>query len=652
VERKLKILYAKKGSQALKSLTLFYTNCLYKMKIFLITVLLLFSINAFAQLPYNFIDGREHKYCTACRDMIEDMPREVLFGIQINTTGEIYFSMNNSAWFNKIFKNDSYGVTVDLVSKERYSCKTNGDYSFPKGVMLPAVYRPELINGIDELGPGNVFVKIGTVPKALMNKQLEGNLVIMNGNYICHYTNFLNIDRSVWRLLPMGLFTDSLLQHSSAGTDDETGFFTYTKKIQLEIPFAKASASFNSNYLKQFFDSLDLAKYTIRKTEVRAYSSVEGPEKLNTGLMNRRADSIVAALRKYQSPPWRVSTITAENWLDFFKDIEETTYTNLLDLSKIQIKQKLTDPALLNQLEPLLSKHRKAVVTLYLDSKTVLASVSDSSILSDFKNSILNKDISKARIIQKEIAERIIDNKLPLEYINRLEVPKTKEFSSLLNDREVYKYLLKATSEYEALDNFLELKKLDPQNGQINYNICALQFFMWQYGGDTLIQNTLLKDIQALPKFGINQVLVKRMQINYHILKCEENMRVFNYAGKDSSLNIIHETYTGLNLNDEDIYSLAKYYANYANYAWAEEIIEPRIDKLDIAEDLVFYYINLQFFSPANFDTENFKKAVLNAVNLNNKRFCNFFLPNDRGGAGMQLLDYDELKDMYCESCR
>ena len=52
-------------------------------------------------------------------------------------------------------------------------------------------------------------------------------------------------------------------------------------------------------------------------------------------------------------------------------------------------------------------------------------------------------------------------------------------------------------------------------------------------------------------------------------------MRVFNYAGKDSSLTIIHDTYEGMNLNDEDIYSLAKYYANYGNYNRAEEIIEP-----------------------------------------------------------------------------
>lgn len=625
------------------------------MKTILLAVSLLLSITSFAQLPYKLIDARQHKYCSACQATIAQMPREVLFGIHINSNGDIYFSMTDVNWFHKIFKNNSYGVTVDLVSKDRYLCNRENkesSNSLPKGVMIQPVYRPELLKEMDEQTRGSVFVKVGKLPAALKGKQIEGNLVIVNGNYICYYSNFLNIDRSVWQLLPMGLFTDSLMQGGSSDSSRQTAFVTYSKKLQLEIPFEKASASFNSMYLKHFFDSAELAKYRIQKTEVRAYSSVEGPQALNTSLMNRRADTIVQALKKYQPYLPTLKKYTAENWLQFFKDIEDTEFSDLQDLSKTAIKQKLTDKATLVKLEPLLSKQRKAVVTLYLDYKTSEALVNNEALLPDFNNSILNKDIAKARIIQKEVVERIMDNRLPLEYLDRLEVPQSKEFSSLLNDREVYKYLLKATSEYEALDNFLALKKLDPANGRICYNICALQFFMWQYGGDTLIQHTLLKDIGALHKMGINQTLVKRMQINYHILKCEENMRVFNYAGKDNSLQIIHDSYEGLRLDDADIYSLAKYYANYGNYGWAEEIIEPRIDKLDVSEDLVFYFINLQFFHSSNYETENFRNAVLNAVNLNNARFCNFFLPTHSGGAGMQLLEYDELKSMYCESCK
>jgi len=628
-----------------------------KLKRTILATLFLFICDwSLGQLPYQLMDGREHRYCEACRSVIEEMPREVLFGIHINSNGEIYFSMNNKIWFDKIFKNNSYGVTVDLVAEDRYACgkkiNSSNQSVLPMGTMLAPVYRPDLITGTDALSEGSVYVKIGKLPASLKNKKVEGNLVIVNGSYICYYTNFVNIDRSVWQLLPMGLFTDSLILDTKKDTNGQADFFTYSKKLQVEVPFEKGSTTFSSNYLRGIYDSLELTKFNLRKIEVRAYSSVEGPESINKSLMKRRADTIIQALQKYEPSLRRITVLTAENWLDFFKDIESTKFSNLFELSKQEIKQRLTDKTLLDSIEPILAKHRKAVVTIYLEAKSAAAAIEDSSIFTDFKKAVSEKKLSRARDIQKELVERIMDNKMPLEYINRLEVPKTKDFSSLLNDREVYKYLLKATTEYEALDNFLELQKIDASNGRINYNICALRFFMWQFGGDTLAKKILLNEINILPRQGINNMLVKRMLINYHILKCEDDMQVFNYAGKDSSLYIIHNMYEELTLNDEDIFSLAKYYAYYSQQDWAEEIIAPRIDKIDVSEDLVFYYVNLLFFHPATYGNENFNKAILNAINLNNKRFCNFFLPNDMGGASMQLLEYDEIKKTYCDGCK
>ena len=622
-------------------------------KYFLLISILLLALNAKSQLPFDLIDNREHKYCAPCKTLIEEKPIEVLFGVHVNTDGNIYFSMNNMEWFNKIFKNKSYGVTIDLVPKSRYACGKQfpNESSLPKGTMLLPIYRPELLKGQSELTPGSMFVKIGTLPKSLLNKELEGNLVILNGNFICYYSNFVNIDRTALHLLPMGLFTDSLVQDTRMNAGSAADFLDYTKKVQFEVPFEKSGTGFSNSYISRFLDSVELSKYIVRRTEVRAYSSVEGTMKMNEELMAKRADTIIAALNKYQPLTGSIKIITAENWLSFFKDLEETKFSHLQDLSKLKIKQKLTDKNLLNEIEPLLSKQRKAVVTLYLESKSPTTFISNTSILSDFKNAIAEKNISKAKLIQQEIAERIRDNQLPLDYIHKLEVPKTKEFSSLLNDREVYKFLLKASSEYEALDNFLALKQLDPGNGRISYNICALRFFMWQHGDDSLTSAVLFKEINTLSKLGINGMLVKRMLVNYHIMKCDEDMAAFRYDAKDSSLEVIHTIYDSLKLNDEDIYTLAKYYSYYGQQNRAEEIILPRIGALDVSEDLIFYYVNLQFFNSGNYDTEDFRTATLNAINLNRKRFCHFFDSNDRGGASMQLLGNEIIKDLYCEEC-
>lgn len=627
---------------------------LLRKTIFSVLTVFAFYTTALSQLPYKLIDGRQHRYCESCNQVIQNMPPEVLFGIQINTNGDIFFSINNKKWFDYIFKNDSYGVSIDLVTKDRYACDKNTTEKIllPKGTMLAPVYRKDLLIGMDDLIEGGVFTKIGKVPASLMKKQLEGNLIIINGNYICFYTNFVDIDRSGWELLPMGLFTDSLTQNTETADSHISENFTYSKKIQVEVPFEKGSTVFSNIYMTGLYDSLELKKYAIRKIEIRAYSSVEGPEKLNKELMGKRAKSMIAALKKYQPSMRRTKVITAENWVDFFKDIEPTKYKELKTLSKVEIKQRLTDKIISVELEPLLARQRKVIATLYLESASSEELIKDSSILSTFKKAIIAKDILKARAIQKELAERIMDNKLPVTYINKLEVPQSKDFSSLLNDREVYKFLLKATSEYEALENLLSIQKNDPDNGRINYNICTLRFFLWQYSGDTTAVKVLLPQINALTKQGINSTLIKRMLINYYILKSEDQLRNYDYAGKNESISIIHDIYEGLTLNDEDIYSIAKYYSYYSLRSWAEEIVTPRIDKIDVSEDLVFYYVNLLFFHPGSYNSDHFTKAILNAINLNNKRFCDFFLPNDKGGASMQLLDYNEIKKLYCQECR
>jgi hypothetical protein len=620
----------------------------------LILLILIFSFpkKNSAQLPFNLVDGRQHRYCESCTQLLDEAPPEVMFGFQINDNGEIYFSMSNINWFNKILKNDSYGITVDLVSKDRYKCNTSTpEFSLPKGKMLAPVYRKDLLKNNTELRSGHIFTKIGNLPAALKNKDIEGNLVIVNGNYICHYTNFLDIDRSAWKLLPMGLFTDSLV-NDQPEENSGNSFFTYSKKIPLMLPFAKSSVTFSQEELKKVADSLSLKNYRIQRIELRAYSSVEGPEKTNNDLMKKRGDAVLSALKAYSSGNSTTSLLTAENWLEFFRDIEDTKFSELGSLSKTLIKQKLTSPALAREIEPLLAKERKVIATLFVEERSASVTTSADSLLGNFNEAIRSKNIKQARNIQKALVERVTDKQIPEDYLNKLEIPEEKSFASLLNDREVYKYLLKATSEYEALDNFLTLKKLDPTNGRINYNICALQFFMWQFGGDTLIQKTLLKDLNLLISQGIDQSLVKRLLINYHILKSETQMDKLDYAAKDSSLDVILELYRQVDLSDDEIYSLAKYYTAYSHNEWAEEIIASRVDKIDASENLVFYYINLLFFQPGTYDSEGFQKAVLNAINLNRPRFCRFFSPTNKGGAGMQLLDREILKSLYCENCK
>jgi hypothetical protein len=320
-------------------------------------------------------------------------------------------------------------------------------------------------------------------------------------------------------------------------------------------------------------------------------------------------------------------------------------------LSRAEIKVRLLDTLFADSLEPILAKERKAILTLYYGPKTGSEEVKNQELLTSFAGAIREKKINQARTMQKEIFERIADQRLPESYLDKLEIPQAKAFWELLNDRVIYKYRLNLSDESDALEAFRKIRMLDPANGKINYNICALTIFQWHASGQSTNLQQLLADINRLAEQGINRSLIRRMLVNYHILLSVDLLRKYKYEEKDQSVLFIKENYETLPLTDEDRYSLAKYFTFYSQDQWAVDLIARRIDQLDVSEDLVFYYVNLGFFKPDNYRGEKFSRALLNAATLNKERFCRFFNPINKGGASMQLLEEGLFRKLYCENC-
>lgn len=621
-----------------------------------VSVICLFlSLQALSQNRGPIKDGRFVSSCVATQRLLEDMPEEVLFGISIDTvTADVYFSMSDRIWFNKLFLGPNDGVTADLVTKSQYDCNavTPPNEKLPKGFMLPVVYLDELKQKMKDNALGSVIVKIGQVPASLRKnmRDLEGNLVVVKNGLICHYTNFVDIDRSLWALLPMGLHTDTVISTEKLLEPGSSGVLQYTRKLQFTIPFAKNKTVFNQADLKPLYDSLHLVDYRIRKIAIRAYSSIEGTETANKQLQKQRSLSMIKALQQYQTKGILQEVTTAENWIEFYQDVARTPHASLSGLSREAVKQKLQDKVIADQLEPVLKNHRKAIVTIYLDNKRGLEKVANQDLSVQFRNALAQKNIYKASLIQQEVYERIADNRLPRDYEQKLEVPQEKGYSMLLSDRETYKYQLGLTGEDEALENFKTLFLLDSTSGRIRYNICALTFPFWQYDTAFIDRQVFLHDIESLRRFGIESSLVKRMLINYHIISCEHSMYRNDYASKDISLLEVVRNYMDIQLSDPEILSLAKYLCLYSKCPMAEKLVAKRVTSIDVNEDLLFYYINIKLFEPGSL--LKLKTEVNNAININRSRFCRLFNSLNNGGASFQLLGDPSLKKVYCEYCQ
>lgn len=624
--------------------------------LFILLALTVFCFKSNAQNIYGLTDGRDKdQQCDACQEIIQSKPKEVLFGIHF-IKGEVYFSMTNETWFNKIFTQPTDGITVDIVAKDQFDCKNDPplENKFPKGVFLKPVLLPELRKNLVKEFDGGVMIKLGPIPKELSGKEIEGNFVVIRNRKICYYTNFTHIERSLWNLLDMGLYTDSLVNREEIQNDStsEPKYFSYTKKITVVVPFERGRSNFRAEDIKPLYDSLNLAAYSVKKIVVRSFSSVEGAYEVNVKLQQQRAENITKAIQSFQKKKIRMEIMSGENWVEFMQDVSSSPQKELTTLSKFEIKKKLADKTLLSELEPILSKHRKAVITIFANERNTADDIPDKDMISSFQKAITQKDLDKAILIQRSIFERVRDNNLPASYFDNLEIPTEKAFSRLLNDREIYKYFLNKIYEDEAIENLKELEKLDPDNGKIKYNICALQIVLWQFNDSLIDKTKLLSQIKGLSKYGIREGLIKRMLVNYNIIMAEIHVKNEKYEAKDKVLFEIKENYMDKSFTDRDLLSLGKYFSQYAQYEWADEIITPRMNKLDVDEDLLFFYINLSIFTQKDFSEDTYFNMLLNAISINNARFCRFFNPTDKGGISMQLLSKEFWKKMYCENCK
>lgn len=600
-------------------------------------------------------DGRNNRYCEACISIVQQRPKEVLFGFSMNSEGDIYFSMSDINWFHKIFKNDSYGVAVDIISRDMYNCTSDRapkSGPLPYGTMLKPVYRDQLLADAKMLEKNSLYTKIGRLPDALKDKEVEFNLVVMNGPYVCYYTNFLNIDRQQWALLPMGLYTDSLIQWRSDGADGGKLRLPQERVLTFTVPFAKNSSMVPEQVLNKIVDSLHLSDYVVRRAEVKAYSSVEGSAALNKSLMEKRGSEVLSYLQRKQLVHLEPTVVAMENWQEFYKSIDTGKYAALRKLSPLEIKQRLLDPVVARDLEPVLAAQRKAVVYLYADRANQWANVPDTLLRARIQRAVDSMHIDEARRMLRELAIRIDAGGTDPNELARLEIPMAKQYASLLDDREMYRYMAESMDEYALLHQLLQIQLLDPRNGSVAYNICALRFFVWQYSDDSLSKAVIWKEVEGLASKGIPDVLIARMKINYYILLSEDKEAALAYAEKDRAIDSIQAGFNMLVLNDEDRYSLARFYAYYQRQDLAEVIVSPRISAPDVSENLLFFYINLVMFSPGRYYDPVFLQACQKATVLNATRFCKMFKSVKWGGVGMQLLDEPAFRAMYCAECR
>lgn len=629
------------------------------MKYIYLLIAIFFFTHTYAQETYGLIPRGTTSIspkCANCINTLNDLPSEVRFGVRVDESDQMYFEMSDLDWFNQLFKKSTDGIAIDLISKSDFNCNgKNTPYSsnVARGKLLAPLYQEEMKKRMETLEDGSVRVKLGKIPKEFIGKEYELNLLLLAKRNVCHYTIFYNIKHYKWGLLDMGLFTDTIISNQKTVDHSESTTSTayQNKKLQFVIPFEKNKSNYTKQDIQPLYDSMSLNLYDIKRIDIRAYSSVEGSKANNIKLQEARAKSIVDALQAFQNKAIEYNISSAENWVEFYGDIKGTEFVSLENSSKEAIKGKLLNKDFSAQMEPILAKHRKGVVLIEIEKKTSFTTLSEDQIVQEFNKSVKNKDLETAKDLMNSAFQRIVDGESPEKFLSRLEVPSQQEYGLLKNRKTVLQYFTNERDLLTTYESFLKLKKLQPKSKEVNYNVVALKFQLWLTGAKKVNSYNFQKEIKALARYGVASQLINRMLINYNIILSEINFVKKDYEAKDKNLKSISSKYKYINPNAQDLLKLAQYFVAYGRYDLATRIIKPYIGKVDIDEDLLFYYINLTVIDNELVESRTYKKVLLNAIDVNEVRFCQLFNSFLDGGISFQLLNLPALKENYCESC-
>ncbi len=625
---------------------------------FSIILTVILTVKTYSQNLYDIkLPDKEdyYKKCEDCINLLNTKPNEIQFGIQKDDADNLFFVVTHKAWFDQLIKKSSDGIAIDIVSKDRYDCSTKplNNQTPIKGDLQKPLYKKELEQNMFVSENGSLAILMGKVPQKYIGDKVEFNIILIKNNNLCYYNSFYDLESYRWDLLDMGFYFDTLTYKSDLNQKltEQESYILKNKRLKFEIPFEKNKSEYSNADIKPLYDSLRLTDFTIKKITIRAYSSIEGDEERNYKLQQERAQNIAKALQSFQTPSIITEILVSENWVDFLNDMSNTQFSDLTQLSKEEIKEKISDKKLQSQLEPYLQKHRKAIIILELQKKDKYENIASAELIELFSKSIAQKNLEQAIDIQNSLFEKVSNHQIPVNYINKLEIPEKSEFSLLLNKNSIFKYLMNEHDVFSTYKELMDLNDLIPNDGHIKYNICALKFKVWLLGEHTIDPPSFKKEINELKKYGIPLNLVKRMLMNYEIIMSEYYMAAGDYVNKDKSLKFIYANYKYIPLADPDYLSLAQYFASYTKYDWATKLLEKKVKNINVNEDLLFYYLNLTIINESITKKPAYRTVLLNAYNINPTRFCGLFEPFGQGGVTFQLLDNEYLRKTYCESC-
>ncbi|MEJ6736482.1 MAG: hypothetical protein QNK84_05555 [Flavobacteriales bacterium] len=563
--------------------------------------------------------------------------------------GEIYFYYHDLEQLKDILSEPGDGIALDIVGRNQFYCGA-GNKLYPskvhEGVLLDPISKAQLF-GKNELKKGNELkVSLGPIPTYIDTNNAEFNILILKSNCLCQTIRYNSLGGDNLKSLDLNFILDTFSVSSRADS--------VINQLSFTVPFKINKAEYNSADLKPFLDSLSLNRFSLKRIDVVAYSSLDGEVKANEIIQEKRANSILSAIKKYKLQDVETNIITKENYEGFYESIKGSPYeAELTVLSKEELRVFINSKELKYNLEPYLANQRKAEITLTVEQ--IFMDESLFGVLPEwFKKALIEKDYGKAKVYQSVMLKNIENGNVGADKILDIKIPHTIVNVPFINNQIALKWFISKTENKDSLNSFLlgEIETqlvVDPANSFLRYNKTVLRLLI--FSNNYITESTLkvlLKEIRALGNTSIEKWRLNRLILNYNIISADFYYDNKQFRKREKALKSVKSTLFSSKLNRNQSFRIANYFMFQLRIDWAIEIMKPFAMKANIDEEFLYKFLTVAIYDKKKVSDNELVGFMNKAKELNKERFCNLFgAPN----MSFQNLKNDKVKRIYCETC-
>lgn len=539
----------------------------------------------------------------------------------------------------RFFKPRKDGLAADIIIKSQYPCDSNSYFngmSNVRGIPLEPVFKKDFKGGI---GLKKTEIKLGKVP-SYIDENFEVNLIVIQNKRPCSNTSFNVIPSNFHVNIPLSYDFEAIT---------EKFVLQKTDTLKERIYFSKSMIESQDSTLLKLIEPINEKGSYIEKIEINAFASIEGSSEGNEKLHSERANYIIKILETLNIDSTNIEVNTAENFKDFRKNIKGTKFEYLDSLTNLQIKEKLKDEKLSNELEYILKNHRYVELNV-IKRYDYKISYDNKSVNDQFRNEMELNNLRKCEWLQQIQYGLLKENKIKIEDVLSVDIPREKKYTKLLYNRAVMKHTLNEPT-VETLKKFraelFEIRKLNINNKNLNTSIAIIDYYLYEIG---TYENNKITFFDSIKKWKyIDKVQQARILLN---ASTNHDWAHWNLSGAKTGKEFWYQKVKpyvrAAKLDVDKTFEIASYYAFFHQNKFAYNLVKNKIDETENPENLIFFLKLIQLT-----DIKLQRRIYLNYFkkikNYSGKEFCTYF---NSPALNFQIFDDEEIKKIFCEECK